>query len=69
MQRAPWPVGLVLGVSLALLITLVGPLLLFNPWFTSLLQERHAVAALFATSQAGVAWGIRGWATLFLRAS
>ena len=54
MQRAPWPVGLAFGVSLALLITLVGPLLLFNPWFTSLLQERHAVAASFGTSQAEI---------------
>jgi integral membrane protein (TIGR01906 family) len=36
------------------LITLVGPLLLFNPWFTSVLQSRHGVAEAFRTSQAEV---------------
>ena len=39
------------GVGLALAITLAGPLLLFNPWFTSALQARHDVAAAFDTSQ------------------
>lgn len=34
-----------------MLITLVGPLLLFNPWFTSALQQRHGVAEAFDTSQ------------------
>ncbi len=43
-----------LGVSVAVLITLVGPLLLFNPWFTSALQSRHAVAEAFETSQSEV---------------
>jgi uncharacterized membrane protein len=54
MERAPRPVGLLFGLSLAVLITLVGPLLLFNPLFTSLLQQRHGVAAAFATSQGEV---------------
>ena len=44
MERAPAGVGIVFGVSLAVLIVLVGPLLLFNPWTTSALQERHDVA-------------------------
>jgi integral membrane protein (TIGR01906 family) len=52
MRRAPWPVGLLFGVSLAVVILLAGPLLLFNPAFTSLLQERHEVAASFGTSRA-----------------
>ena len=38
-------------MSLAVLVVLVGPLLLFNPWFTSALQQRHDVAAAFGTSQ------------------
>lgn len=54
MDRAPWPIGLVFGLSLAVLITLVGPLLLFNPIVTSLLQQRHGVAAAFDTSQAEI---------------
>jgi integral membrane protein (TIGR01906 family) len=47
-------VALAFGVSIAVLITLVGPLLLFNPWFTSVLQSRHGVAEAFDTSQAEV---------------
>jgi integral membrane protein (TIGR01906 family) len=35
-------------------VTLTGPLLLFNPWFTSVLQARHEVAAAFDTSQAEI---------------
>lgn len=54
MARAPGPVGVVFGVALAVGITLTGPLLLFNPWFTSMLQARHEVAASFATDQARV---------------
>lgn len=42
------------GVALALAIALAGPLLLFNPWFTSALQARHDVAAAFDTSQAEI---------------
>ena len=41
-------------MSIAVLITLVGPLLLFNPWFASALQSRHAVADAFGTNQAEI---------------
>lgn len=34
-----------------MVVTLAGPLLLFNPLFTSVLQARHEVAAAFDTSQ------------------
>ena len=44
MERAPAGVGIVFGVSLAALIVLAGPLLLFNPWTTSALQQRNQVA-------------------------
>jgi len=54
MRRAPWPVGLLFGISLAVVILLAGPLLLFNPLFTSLLQARHEVAASFGTTQAEI---------------
>jgi integral membrane protein (TIGR01906 family) len=50
-ERAPWPVGLLFGLSLAVVILLAGPLLLFNPLFTSALQVRHGVADSFDTSQ------------------
>jgi len=33
---------------------LVGPLLLFNVWFTSVLQQRHGVAEAFDTGQAEI---------------
>ena len=49
MERAPWAAGLLFGLSLAIVVTLAGPLLLFNPWFTSALQARHGVAAALAT--------------------
>ena len=48
---APAAAGLLLGIALAAAITLTGPLLLFNPWFTSTLQARHEVAAAFDASQ------------------
>jgi len=51
MDRAPAVVGLLFGVSLALIITLLGPLLLFNPLVTSALQVRHGVAAELGTTQ------------------
>lgn len=54
MPRAPAAVGLLFGVALALAVTLTGPLLLFNPWFTSALQARHEVAAAFGASQAEI---------------
>jgi integral membrane protein (TIGR01906 family) len=52
--RAPWPVAALFGISLAVVITLAGPLLLFNPLFTSALQARHGVPAAFGASQAEV---------------
>lgn len=54
MRRAPWVVGALFGVALAVAITLAGPLLLFNPWFTSALQARSHVEADFGTSQAEI---------------
>jgi len=54
MQRAPLAVGLVFGVSLAIVVTLVGPLLLFNPWSTAALQARHDVPATLNATQAEV---------------
>lgn len=45
MSRAPGPAGVLFGLALVVAITLTGPLLLFNPWFTSALQARHDVAA------------------------
>jgi integral membrane protein (TIGR01906 family) len=53
-ERAPWPIGLLFGLSLAVIILLLGPLALFNPAFTSALQERHGVAAELRTSSADV---------------
>lgn len=44
MSRAPGPVGVLFSLALVIAITLTGPLLLFNPWFTSVLQARHDVA-------------------------
>lgn len=35
-------------------VTLAGPLLLFNPWFTSALQARHDVADAFQVSRAEI---------------
>jgi integral membrane protein (TIGR01906 family) len=49
MNRAPWFVAAALGVSLAVVIVLAGPLLLFNPPFVSALQQRHEVGAAFPT--------------------
>lgn len=54
MERAPGIVGLLFGLSLAILVTLVGPLLLFNPRFTSTLQARHDVAAELGTTRTEV---------------
>jgi integral membrane protein (TIGR01906 family) len=44
----------VFGLALAVVITLAGPLALFNPWFVSGLQQRHAVADAFDTTQAEI---------------
>ena len=50
----PGVIGLLFGLALAVIVTLAGPLALFNPWFVSALQQRHAVAEAFDTSQAEV---------------
>ncbi len=54
MNRAPWFVAAALGVSLATVILLAGPLLLFNPPFVSALQQRHEVAVAFGLPQEAV---------------
>ena len=54
MERAPWVMGLLFGLSLSVIILLLGPLLLFNPLFTSALQVRHGVAAELGTTQAEI---------------
>lgn len=54
MERAPWVIGLLFGLSLSVVILLLGPLLLFNPVVTSALQVRHGVAAELGTTQAEV---------------
>lgn len=54
MDRAPGPVGVLFGLAVAVVVLLAGPLLLFNPAFTTALQVRHGVAASFGTSQAEI---------------
>lgn len=54
MGRAPALVGFLFALSLALIIALAGPLLLFNPWFVSFEQARTHVPARLQTSQAEV---------------
>ncbi len=54
MERAPWFVAAALGIALAVVIVFAGPLLLFNPAFTSVLQQRHAVANAFGVAPAEV---------------
>ncbi len=54
MTRAPAIVGVLFGIGLAVAVTLTGPLLLFNPWFTSALQDRHGVATELGTTQVEV---------------
>ena len=44
MDRAASPTGLAFGISLAVVILLACPLLLFNPPFVYALQDRHGVA-------------------------
>jgi integral membrane protein (TIGR01906 family) len=51
MAHAPAPVAFLLAVSVAVLIALLGPLLLFNPWYVAGGQARAGVPALLATSQ------------------
>ena len=50
MRQASRLVALLFGVSIGVLILLLGPLLLFNPPFVSTLQARHDVAARFGTT-------------------
>jgi integral membrane protein (TIGR01906 family) len=54
MSRAPWPIGLLFGIALVAIIGLLGPLALFNPSFTSILQDRHDVAEAIGTTPAEV---------------
>lgn len=55
MQRTPpWPVAVLFALAVALLVTLVGPLLLFNPWLTSIQQARHDVPERLGATQADV---------------
>jgi integral membrane protein (TIGR01906 family) len=54
-DRAPGVVGLAFAVAVALAITITGPIALFNPWFTSVLQERHAVPERLETDAPSVA--------------
>lgn len=42
---------IVLALATATLVALVGPLILFNPWFVSLEQQRAGAAALLGASQ------------------
>lgn len=53
-RSPPALVGWLLAVSLGLVITLAGPLLLFNPWFVAFEQARNDVPARLATTQARV---------------
>lgn len=51
MRPAPWPIGLLFGIALVAVIGLIGPLALFNPGFTTLLQDRHDVAGELGTTR------------------
>ena len=53
-MAAPRGVGVLFGAALGTVITLAGPLALFNPIFTSALQARHGVPAALDTTQAQV---------------
>jgi integral membrane protein (TIGR01906 family) len=53
-RPAPGGLAALLGVAMAVLILLTGPLLLFNPWFVSVEQARNDVPQLLATRQAEV---------------
>jgi integral membrane protein (TIGR01906 family) len=54
-ERAPGIAGPAFAVALALAITITGPLALFNPWFTSVQQQRHAVPERLGTDAQSVA--------------
>jgi integral membrane protein (TIGR01906 family) len=52
--RAPTLVAIGFAVAVALIVTITGPLALFNPWFTAMQQERHDVPARLDTDAANV---------------
>ena len=54
MTPAPRIAVLLLALATAVLVALVGPLILFNPWFVSLEQQRAGAAILLDVSQAQV---------------
>jgi integral membrane protein (TIGR01906 family) len=54
MRPAPWPIGLLFGTALVAVIGLLGPMALFNPGITTLLQVRHDVAGELGTTQGEV---------------
>ena len=47
-------VGWAYGVAVAIIVTLAGPLLLFNPWFVSFEQQRNHSAALLAADEGAI---------------
>ena len=51
MRQVSRLVAIVFGISIGVLILILGPLLLFNPPFVSTLQARQDVAARFGTTQ------------------
>lgn len=51
MTPAPRIAVLLLALATAVLVALVGPLILFNPWFVSLEQQRAGAAILLGTTQ------------------
>lgn len=51
MTPAPRIALLLLALATAVLVALVGPLILFNPWFVSLEQQRAGSAILLESSQ------------------
>lgn len=54
MSRVPRVAAPVLAVATAVLVALVGPLILFNPWFVSLEQSRAGAPALLGATPAQV---------------
>ncbi|MEO8247005.1 MAG: DUF1461 domain-containing protein [Chloroflexota bacterium] len=51
MSPAPRVAVVLLALATALLVALVGPLILFNPWFVSFEQQRAGAAVLLGASQ------------------
>jgi hypothetical protein len=51
MTPAPRIAVLLLALATAVLVALVGPLILFNPWFVSLEQQRAGAAILLGATQ------------------